>query len=231
MNRPNGPSPLQADPSALRPGPSPVHIRQGAYLPHWTRDGAIYSLCFRLADSLPASVVKSWKRERAQLLAQAQITGVRMAPAVQKRFRALFSEHVEKYLDAGHGACWMARPAVAALLQNSLKHFDGTRYRLFAWCIMPNHVHMVAQPMPGHLLKNVVHSWKSYTAHQANELLGRSGAFWQAESYDHIIRDDDDLIHAMEYTLNNPRAAGLENWPYVGCADDISQILFPPPHP
>jgi putative DNA methylase len=48
---------------------------------------------------------------------------------------------IEEYLDAGHGACWLRRPEIAALVEGALRYFDGQRYRLLAWCVMPNHVH------------------------------------------------------------------------------------------
>jgi REP element-mobilizing transposase RayT len=73
---------------------------------------------------------------------------------------------------------------------DALRHFDGERYRLVAWCVMPNHVHAVVQPAAGHVLEEIVHSWKSFTAHQANKLLGRTGPFWMAEAYDHLVRDE-----------------------------------------
>jgi REP element-mobilizing transposase RayT len=69
-------------------------------------------------------------------------------------------------------------------------HFDGQRYRLLAWVVMPNHVHVLIETMTGHTLAAVLHSWKSYTAKEANRLLGRTGDFWQPEYFDRFIRDD-----------------------------------------
>jgi type I restriction enzyme R subunit len=90
---------------------------------------------------------------------------------------------------------------------------------------MPNHVHVVVMPLPGHELPEIAHSWKSFTANEANKLLGRTGQFWQPEPYDHLIRDDEDLEHSIEYALNNPRVAELEDWRWVGYADDLASIL------
>lgn len=81
---------------------------------------------------------------------------------------------------------------------------------------MPNHVHAVLQTLPGQELSKILHSWKSFTAKMARTLLGGKGEFWQKESYDHLVRDAQDLEHCIRYVLNNPAAAGLRDWPWVG---------------
>ncbi len=134
----------------------------------------------------------------------------------ERRLDKLFSSRVEKYLDAGAGKCWMRREDVAEVVAGALRHFHGARYQLFAWCVMPNHVHTVAQPLTGCELADIVHSWKSFTAKEANRLIGRAGQFWQAEPYDHLIRDEDDFQCQVEYVLTNPARAGLKNWKWVG---------------
>lgn len=187
-------------------------VRQGAYLPHWTLDGAVYHVVFRLADSLPASVVEAYRRERAALLAE---TGDSSNSATRDRLQELFSARIERLLDAGHGACWLARPEIADLTAGSLQHFNGTRYQLPAWCVMPNHVHAVVQPLAPHGLPDLLHSWKSFTATTANRLLQRRGEFWQKESYDHLIRNADEMEQIIRYVQANPAGAGLRNWPWV----------------
>src|SRR6185436_18830956 len=114
----------------------------GAHLPHWTRDRAVYAVTFRLGDSLPRSVLESWLRERRDIILTARQMGRPLAEHEEKRLHQLHSERVETYLDAGHGACWMRQPAIARLVADAMRHFDDQRYRLHAWCIMPNHVHV-----------------------------------------------------------------------------------------
>lgn len=208
-----------------RDGHATIRIRQGAYLPHWTREGGIYSVTFRLADALPQAVIASWRQEREDLLRLARQQRRPLNGTEESRLRELFSEKVEKYLDAGSGRCWMNRPDIANLVENALRHFDRQRYVLLAWCVMPNHVHVVFKPAGGHELDKILHAWKSYTAHQAVKLLSIQPPFWQPEYYDHLIRDDEDLLHAIEYTLNNPAAAGLGRWRWVGMADDLGKVL------
>jgi len=190
--------------------------RRGSYLPHWTREGATYAVSFRLADSLPAKVLESWKKEREEIVLRAQSQGRPLSTQERKALHQLYSARIESFLDAGQGACHLRTPELAKLVQHALHHFDGQRYELIAWAIMPNHVHAVVRPLPGHELEGILHSWKSFTAKQANTILGRQGQFWQEEYYDHLIRDEEDFCGNVNYILANPAKAGLEDWAWVG---------------
>jgi REP element-mobilizing transposase RayT len=194
-----------------------VDVRQGASLPHWTQDGATYAVTFRLADSLPAGVLQQWKSEREKLLESSRVAGRELSSAEQASLAELYSERIEAFLDAGEGRCWMRDPRIAGIVSEALRHFDGDRYVLHAWCVMPNHVHAVLKPARGHQLQDILHSWKSFTAHKANEILGLSGEFWQAESFDRLLRDGRDFHNQCDYVLANPSKAGLVGWPWVGC--------------
>jgi REP element-mobilizing transposase RayT len=179
-----------------------LNIRQGAYLPHWERTGSTYAVTFRLADSLPQDILESLE-------------------AIPRDARA---EKIEAWLDAGRGACWLRQDPVTQLVADALRHFDGSRYQLHAWCVMPNHVHAVVTPLGDHQLAEIVHSWKSFTANQANKLLGRTGTFWQAEYFDHLIRNDRDFGNSVEYVLNNPVRAGLRDWQWVGSGTGFQPV-------
>jgi len=193
-----------------------IQTRRGTYLPHWTQEGATYAVTFRLADALPANVGADWESERREIIARARRQNRELTGAEQRQLAKLFSRKVESYLDAGHGKCWLRDNRIAKLVRDALVHFAGQRYKLFAWCIMPNHVHAVMRPMPGETMPQILHSWKSFTAQRANRLLGRDGKFWQPESYDHLIRNEQDLRNQVRYTLENPEKAGLKSWPWVG---------------
>jgi hypothetical protein len=91
---------------------------------------------------------------------------------------------------------------------------------------MPNHVHVVMQSFVGDELPDLLHSWKSHTAHAINKLLGRSGSVWQPEYYDHLIRDEDDLSHCVEYAWLNPEKAGLINWPWRERVDEVISAVL-----
>lgn len=192
-----------------------IFIRDGAQLPHWRQTGATYAVTFRLVDSLPPSVLENWQRERRDIILTARQGAREFSEGERAGLARLFSEKVESYLDAGSGSCWLRDQRIAMLVRDALRHFDGHRYRLLAWCIMPNHVHVIVRPEAGYSLSDILHTWKSFTASKANQLLNREGSFWQAESYDHLIRDEQDLRNQIRYLTQNPTKAGLESWPWV----------------
>lgn len=198
-----------------------VHKRNGAYLPHWTQDGATYAITFRLSDAMPAEVCEQWRAERDRIINNAESQGRELTIHEQQEIFRLYSDKVESYLNAGHGQCYLRKPNIAELVAHALKHFDGQRYDLIAWSVMPNHVHVVIKPYEGIELPGVLHSWKSFTATKANKLLGRTGDFWHSEYYDHLIRDEEDFFNQVSYVLSNPSRAGLENWPWTGAQIDM----------
>ncbi|PWH18786.1 MAG: site-specific DNA-methyltransferase [Anaerolineae bacterium] len=179
------------------------------YLPHFDASNICQFITFRLHDSVPAPVIERWKQE----LHWHEGLSADSKEAVELRKR------IEKYADSGKGACYLRDERIARLVQDALKHFDGERYRLIAWCIMPNHVHVLIEMMDVSL-SDIVQSWKSYTAHQANKLLGRSGTFWGPDYFDRYIRDEKHFNATVEYILQNPVKAGLvdtpEKWPWAG---------------
>jgi REP element-mobilizing transposase RayT len=169
------------------------------YLPHFDQPNLVQSITFRLHDAVPDDVIQSWKRTLAW---------IEDLPAADPREVEL-RKRISRYEDAGHGASWLRDARIAALVEEALLHFDGQRYRLIAWCVMPNHVHGVIETQVDWPLSAVVQPWKSYTAHAANQVLGRSGAFWFREYHDRFIRDERHLAHAVEYVEQNPVKAGL----------------------
>lgn len=172
-------------------------------------------------------MLESWLFERKNIVKTAEQMKRPLSKHEEERLAHLYSEKVERYLDAGFGSCYMKDERVVEIVANALLHFEGRRYNLAAWCVMPNHAHTVVQPLgaatntggtpvPRSQLPDILHSWKSFTAKEANKVLGRTGDFWQPESYDHLIRDEADFIHQVRYVLENPEKAGLRNWKWVG---------------
>jgi REP element-mobilizing transposase RayT len=190
--------------------------RVGAFLPHWSAKGATYAVTFRLADSLPRVVLEAFLRERRQLLVESRSKGRELTTRESKRLHELHSARIEAFLDSGKGGCVLRDANHAQIVKDALRYFDCQRYDILAWCVMPNHVHVVVRPYPGHELRAILQSWKSFTANSINKLLGRNGALRQAEYFDHLIRDDDDLEHSIRYVLENPKSAGLSDWPWSG---------------
>jgi len=200
---------------ASRPRFGSVTIRDRGHLPHWEKDSATYFITFRLADSLPQTVLQAIESERQAVLKTAAQAGREPSADERRKLQRLSTARIERYLDSGAGACHQKEPAVANVVMSTLRHFDDKRYRLLAYCIMPNHVHVVARLFPGQMLSSVVHSWKSFSAKRCNELLRTKGSFWQREYYDHLVRDEGEFDRVVRYVADNPLKAGLQEWPWV----------------
>ncbi len=174
---------------------TPRSWRSRGYLPHFDRPGLVQSLTFRLADSLPRSFFEQCEQE------------LRTLPESERK--VVKEQRIAAYLDRGAGACHLRDPRIAELVENAMLFFDGERYRLLSWCVMPNHVHAVIATKERQPLERVVHSWKSFTSKEANRLLRREGRFWQREYHDRFIRDEKHFVRAMSYVENNAVMAGL----------------------
>ncbi len=116
---------------------------------------------------------------------------------------------IETHLDQGHGECLLRDPRLAKVVADALHTFDGTRYRLHEWVIMPNHVHVLITPLHENSLSAIVHSWKSFTAKQINGIRGTAGRVWQEDYFDRMIRDERHWHAAVAYIRDNPVKAGL----------------------
>ena len=172
------------------------------YLPHWEAGEVPQSITFRLADSLPRKLLDQW-RDELKNLSDDNV-------GLERRIR------IEHALDRGHGSAYLSDPRIADIVERAFLRFDAERYRLHAWSIMPNHVHVVASPLNDLTLSSMAHSWKGFTASKANALLNRKGAFWAPEYYDRAIRDAVHFDNAIAYVALNPVKAGLcehpEDW-------------------
>jgi len=169
------------------------------YLPHFDGSQTIQSITFRLADSLP--------QERLTVLETELATLTDSERDCERRVR------IAAWLDAGMGCCCLRHPRLAEVMAESLHRFDGQRYRLLAWCIMPNHVHVLIEPTAP--LATIVGSWKSFTgrwalAHNQELDLGIQGkTLWIREYWDRYIRDPRHFLNTRHYIEHNPVTAGL----------------------
>ncbi len=213
--------------------PEPISIAElrcrGA-LPHLYRENGSYFVTFRLWDAVeprgagvPPALRRGTVIPPAKKLVQkskpSHKAGETPAPRkkpIDKMTATEIATLSEPPLTLG--SCILGRPELATLVQNSVRFFDGQRYSLAAWCVMPNHVHAVFTALGGHDPSDVLHSWKSYTSHQMNKMLRMTGSRWEQESFDHLIRSLEHFEAFVRYVENNPLAAGLcklpEDWPY-----------------
>jgi REP element-mobilizing transposase RayT len=172
--------------------------RSRGTLPHLYKDGCTTFVTFCLIDAVPK---KAEQRRRLR------------GDDDRSRHVALQSEPM---LDSG--SMILRRSELAEIVERALAHFQGQRYDLHAWVVMPNHVHAVLTPYDGHGVARILHSWKSFTATAINRCIGRTGQLWQHESFDHLVRDQESLVRLVCYVEENPVAAGLcqhpEEWPF-----------------
>jgi putative DNA methylase len=175
----------------------PAAIRSRGELPHLYKPGGTYFVTFRLADAVLPPTSKA--------------TAPRRGMEVSSGWDDVDPEE----LLAAHdppitlGSCLLRDRRIASVTRQAMLHFHQNRYELLAWCVMPNHVHSVLTPLDGYTPDAILHSWKSFTAHEANRLLGRRGAFWERESFDHLVRSIESLERFIRYTEQNPVVAGL----------------------
>jgi REP element-mobilizing transposase RayT len=166
------------------------------YLPHFDAGGTTQSITFRLADSLPPSLR----------------VGLATLDDGERR------KQIEKLIDSGYGSCLLRKPACAAAVRDSLTHFDGVRYRLIAWVVMPNHVHALIEQIFGWRLAAIVQAWKSVSARKIATIACTSGRVWAPDYFDRFIRDAAHYANALAYIEENPAKAKLvrdaHDWPF-----------------
>ena len=156
-------------------------------LPHFDSPEVLQAITFRLADALPRGVAKNLKDETL---------------AARRR-------RVSAALDAGYGEYILRAPEFAEIVETALLHGLGIEYELFAWVVMPNHVHVLIAPIAGNRLADIVQAWKSWSAKAINTRRGASGIVWQREYFDQFIRDEQHFAAALAYIEENPVKAGL----------------------
>lgn len=193
-------------------------------LPHWRQPGSTYFVTFRLADSIPAPIFREWQSERSAFLSR---HSSELTPERQAELSEFFREKFDEQLDRGLGSCLLGEAPAAAIMEQALAKFDGERYALGTYAIMPNHVHVLVTPLGEHELSDILHSWKSFTAHALNRELGRQGALWQDESFDHLVRDEAELRGFEGYIEDNPKKAGLRVGFRVGCGGKAAGTAAP----
>jgi putative transposase len=182
-------------------------------LPYLYKEGGSYFVTFRLWDAVvPAEQRQLWQNLQRQL----------DQPSRRHNRDAAIELATASEPPLQIGSCLLGRHDVALIVQNALLYFHAVRYQLAAWCVMPNHVHVAYTALKMHTPEDIHHSWKSYTSHEINKLLGRRGTLWERESFDHLIRSIEHYQAYIEYIESNPVAAGLcatpADWPRSSAA-------------
>ena len=193
---------------------SDFQIIAGSNLPHWFQPQATYFITFRTEDSLPKDIVQRWHTKRSAWLAQHGISTAvpdwknklaELSEALRRNFHQTFSRQYMESLDKGLGACVLKQPRLARIVTDSLLHFNGDRYYMGDFVIMPNHVHLLVCLLGNTDLLKQCRSWKQFSAARINRVLGKRGRFWQEESFDHLVRSPEQFCAVQEYIRKNPR--------------------------
>jgi putative transposase len=201
-------------------------------LPHFQPQGATFLVNFCLASSLPAAVIEELRLETEKLeRCLAEVKENDQKAILREQIKR---QHIDNWDDAlhttKHGTFYLREDAVARIVSDSIRFHDREWFDIEAFCIMPNHVHLVITPLkkPDGVefsLSQIMHNIKRNSAKQANILLNRTGAFWQHENYDHYIRDNMELHRILTYVLSNPVKAGLVDdwtqWKWSYCKHDL----------
>jgi len=181
------------------------------HLPHWQQRDRFQFVTWHLGDALPAE-------KREQLIRERDIW-LKCHPQPwdekdEQEYHRLFSDRVEKWLDAGMSSCLLKQPELSQIVYDALLYFDGTRVHMDSFVVMPNHVHALFVPMTGHTLEQLLHSWKSFTAHAINARLTQTGNIWMTDYWDRMIRSAKHYWRVRRYIEENPEKAGLRKSEY-----------------
>ncbi len=188
----------------------PHHWSTRGYLPHYDDGHRVQFVTFRLADALPQNVVSQLKEMAAE--------------------DAEYVCAADKYLDAGAGSCLLREEGNAAHVISTLRHRDRVDYHLIAWVVMPNHVHVLFQPI--NAVHRIVAAWKSVSARKIlppQDPVAAAGGdraakrrLWQPEYFDRFIRNEAGRLATVRYIHENPVTAGLvarkNEWPWSSAA-------------
>jgi REP element-mobilizing transposase RayT len=175
-------------------------------LPHWQQGRVAVFVTWRLADALAQEKLTAWNVERALWLAH------HPEPwdiAMRRCYAEQFGQMIDRWLDAGHGSCLLRTPLARAELVRVLQAFDGTRYRMHAWVVMPNHVHVLFSPIGTESPERTIGAWKGVSARRIHLRCGGGGRLWQPESWDTLIRSSDHLAACHRYIAENPTRSQL----------------------
>ena len=182
-------------------------------LPHWQQPGKTIFVTFRLCDSMPQSVMKYYQGMKEQFIRQHPYP---WDSDIYKKYGELIASPLERYVDAGYGSCVLKYPEARGFLRSAIDHYDNDRMLVWAYVIMPNHVHMLATPACGYELATIIASIKKYSARNINRYMRRNGRLWQDEPFDTIVRSYRQYRRFVEYIRNNPQGLQAGTYEFGG---------------
>jgi putative transposase len=199
-------------------------------LPHLQPPDVPIFITYNLKFDLPEEIKEIIKQKRTIFKkntnpSKSEIIGF------EKRIFELFDDFLVTYK---HSPQWLAVTKIGDIIVESLHFLNNKYYKLLAFCIMSNHVHILVKPLMDEnsqpfSLPKIMHDHKRFTARESNKILQRKGHFWQDENYDHYIRNDEEFYNVVWYIINNPVKANLvkswKEWKYTWVEDEVKRNL------
>jgi REP-associated tyrosine transposase len=192
-------------------------------LPHWQQKGAVYFVTFRLGDAVPSRLLVQWEGQRDAWL-RAHPTP--WTSAVECEYHLRFSGAIERWLDAGYGACLLKRGDCAKIVAGALQYFEGDRIAMISFVVMPNHVHALFVQNPEWTLERLIKGWKRFTSREINRHLEQSGSLWQRDYFDRLVRDEKHFANCVRYIRRNPERARLKEDQYILYESEIARGIY-----
>jgi len=185
-----------------------IDMRKRYHLPHWQQGQVWCFVTWHLADSIPVEKLRQWTEEKQHWL---WLHPEPWDEATTGEYHQRFTHHIETWLDKGVGSCLLKDTENAQIVSNALLHFNGERYDLATFVVMPNHVHVLFRPYEGHTITDILKSWKGFTAREINKRMKTQGTLWQAEFWDRLVRNEPHFHTYALYIRDNPEKAGLKD--------------------
>ena len=198
-----------------------IFKRETGDLPHWTQTDKLQFITFRLGDSLPQSKIEELKRERKEFESiNPQPWDSYTRRMCQNRLERLNS----KFLDQGYGSCILRGYAVRKEVEDTILKGDDVDYRVLAFVIMPNHIHLLIYHFEK-TIDEIVQAIKSISTRKINKLLGRKGSLWMTNYFDRLIRSQSHLVATIQYIENNPRGLPSNSYTLYINHEALSEFL------
>ena len=178
-----------------------IEIVKPGHLPHWHQNNKIQFVTFRLADSLPQRKLQQWQDLKQTFEA---LHPQPWDEATWELFNKQVGGSIDEWLDAGEGSCCLQHEEMRKIVADAIMYFNGECYLIHSYVIMPNHVHVLLELRNDYKLQDIVNSWKSYSAREINQQIGTSGALWQKEFFDRIVRNQQHYDKISYYIQHNP---------------------------
>lgn len=196
------------------------------HLPHYQPHNETLFITFRLAHSIPNTIIRKMQEQKeVQLKYISSFCSCKKRKEEYENWQSgYFLQFDEELHSNKKKISYLSDPRIAGILKEAIHLRDKKEYDLIAYSIMPNHVHIMFLPKTSinnrkedkFQATKILKSLKWYTAREGNRILGRKGAFWQDESYDHVVRNEKEFKRIVNYILNNPVKARLverrEDW-------------------